>query len=45
MNDHELIKNNAGEQPVERHPLVPFLPENARVLFLVPELHQRPLED
>lgn len=34
MNDHELIKNNAGEQPVERHPLVPFLPENARVLFL-----------
>ena len=24
----------AVEQPIERHPLVPFLPENARVLFL-----------
>ena len=34
MNDHELIINNSGEQPVERHPLEPFLPENTRVLFL-----------
>ena len=29
-----MTMNNSGEQPVERHPLVPFLPENARVLFL-----------
>ena len=34
MNEHELIINDSGEQPIERHPLVPFLPENARVLFL-----------
>lgn len=34
MNDHEFLINNSGEQPVERHPLMPFLPENARVLFL-----------
>ena len=26
--------SNATTQPVERHPLTPFLPENARVLFL-----------
>ena len=34
MNEHELIKDNSGEQPIERHPLEPFLPKNARVLFL-----------
>ena len=34
MNDHQFLINNLEEQPVERHPLVPFLPENARVLFL-----------
>ena len=34
MNDHKFLINNSGEQPIERHPLEPFLPENARVLFL-----------
>ena len=34
MNEHEFIMNNSGEQPIEWHPLEPFLPENAKVLFL-----------
>ena len=34
MDKENKLPTQQIEQPVERHPLVPFLPENARVLFL-----------